>query len=276
MNELFEALLAQELPFLRRALFAALLASIPLGLVGSLVVSRRLTYLAAAIAHACIGGIGGALYLRHAHGLQWAHPTLGALLVAIPTALLVGWIHRRFREREDAIISAVWSIGMGTGLVFIAVTPAYTDPMSYLFGDILLLGPADLWLIAATGVVLLASVAFFYKEFFAICFDEEYARLRGVPVTALNNLLLTLTAVVVVLLVSLVGLLMVVALLALPAAAAGRFTRRLGPMMVLAIAFGALCSGGGVMLSYPLDLPAGPVIILCAGALFLVSLPCRR
>jgi zinc transport system permease protein len=276
MSDLHAVLTDPALPFMRRALVAALLASVPLGLVGSLIVVRRLSYLAAAIAHACLGGIGAALYLRHAHGLDWLHPTLGALITAIPIALLTGWIHRRFREREDAIISAVWSIGMASGLLFLARTPAYVDPMSYLFGDILLLRPIDLWLIGGCATVVASCVIFFYKEFFALCFDEDYARLRGVPVVFLNNLLLSLTAVVVVLLVSVAGLLMVVALLALPAAAAGHFTRRLAPMMALAVGLAAVSSSAGIILSYPLDMPAGPVVILTVGAVFLGALLFRR
>ena len=108
MVEFIQALKDPDLVFLRYALILCLVASVPLGAVGTLVVARRISYLAAAIAHSALGGIGVALYLRETMAWLWLSPMLGALLSAMLSAALVGWVSLRAREREDAAIGAIW------------------------------------------------------------------------------------------------------------------------------------------------------------------------
>ena len=145
----------------------------------------------------------------------------------------------------------------------------YVDPMSYLFGNILLVSKADLWVIAGLDFLVVGVGWFFYNNFLAVCFDEEYARLRGLNTSAYYLALLCLTALTVVLLVRVVGIVMVVALLTLPAAIAGHFVKGLWQMMVLASLFCMTFVSGGLIASYSLDLPSGPVIIIFAGAIYL-------
>jgi len=256
--------------FLQTALIAGLLASLGCGIVGSYVVVKRLGFLAGGIAHAVLGGMGAALYF----GME---PLLGALLSAVAMALLMGWIRLRWGAQEDTLISALWAVGMAAGVIFIARTPGYqADLMSYLFGNILLIPPGDLWLMAGLDLLLLAVVALCYRQLLAVAFDEEFARLRGLPVTALYLLLLCLVAVTVVLLIRVVGLILVIALLTLPAAIAGHFVRTLGRMMVLAVLLGAVFTSGGLALSYAPDLPPGATIILLSGLGYALSLPLSR
>jgi len=262
--------------FMRTALLLGIIASIPFGAVGSLVVARRITYLAGATAHSVLGGIGAALYLRHAVGWTWVHPMMGAMLAGILSALLIGWVSIHFKEREDTVIGALWAIGMAVGLIFIFKTPAYVDPMSYLFGDILLVSGKDLGFISLLSVIIGLLILLTYRALVAICFDDEFALLRGVPTHAIYLLLLCLTAITIVLLVSMVGVVMVIALLTLPAAAAGVFSHKLWQMMLGAIATCMLANTTGILVSYPLDLPAGPVIILVAGSLFLAAFVLKR
>ena len=150
----FQALKDPDLVFLRYALILSLVASVPLGAVGTLVVVRRISYLAAAIAHSALGGIGVALYANEALGWYWLSPMLGALLSAVLSAALVGWVSLRAREREDAAIGAIWVSGMAIGLLCIYNTTGYVDPMGYLFGDILLVKALDLQLAAVVGTVI--------------------------------------------------------------------------------------------------------------------------
>jgi zinc transport system permease protein len=257
-------------PFLQTALIAGLLASLGCGIAGSYVVVKRLGYLAGGIAHAVLGGMGAALYFGY-------EPLGAALLTAIAMALLMGWIRLRWGAREDTLIGALWAVGMAAGVIFIARTPGYqSDLMSYLFGNILLIPPSDLWLMVGLDLVLLASVGLFYRQLQAVAFDEEFARLRGVPVTLFYLLLLCLVAVTVVLLIRVVGLILVIALLTLPAAIAGHFVQTLGRMMALAALLGALFTSGGLALSYAPDLPPGATIILVAGLAYALSLPLSR
>ena len=138
MIEFLDALRDPDIPFFRYALVVGLLASVSLGIVGSYVVTRRITYIAAAISHCVLGGIGAALYLNVACGWTWCNPMLGALAAALLSAVVIGLVSLYARQREDTVISAVWAMGMAIGLLFFAKTPGYVDAMSYLFGDILL------------------------------------------------------------------------------------------------------------------------------------------
>jgi zinc transport system permease protein len=199
-------------------------------------------------------------------------PMHGALLAAVGSALVIGWITLRFQEHEDTLISAFWAVGMAAGILFIAKTPGYgVDLMSYLFGNILLVAPQDLWLMAALDLVLVGTVAAYYRPLLAVTFDEEFARLRGVPVTLFHLLLLCLVAVTVVLLIRVVGLILVIALLTLPAAVAAQYASTLGRIMVAATALGAVFAVAGLAAAYEADLPAGATIILVAGAAYLAS-----
>jgi len=263
MNEFLSALPDHD--FLRTALLAGLLASIGCGVMGSFVVVKRITFLAGGIAHSVLGGMGAAIYFGF-------DPRLGALIAAIISALIIGGVRLAWRTREDTLIGAIWAIGMAVGILFIAKTPGYSsDLMALLFGNILLVSHQDLWIMAGLDLVVLASVALLYRQFLAVSFDEELARLRGINVAFYYLLLLCLVAVTVVLLIQVVGLILVIALLTLPAAVAGHHVHSLGGLMVTATLLGAAFTAGGLAISYGPDLPAGPTIILLAGACYLVS-----
>ncbi|ADK83976.1 ABC-3 protein [Desulfarculus baarsii DSM 2075] len=269
-NEFLQAL-AQN-AFLQNALLAGLLASLACGVVGGYVMARRITYIAGAIAHSVLGGMGAAGYARAVLGWDWAHPLLGATVAALVAAGLIGVVSLRAGQREDTVIGAIWAVGMAVGVLFIARTPGYnSELMSYLFGNILMVSRADLWLMAGLDAVILAVAVLFHNQLVAVCFDEEFARLRGLPVGLHYFLLLALTALTVVLLSTVVGIIMVIALLTLPAGTAASFSRRLGAIMAWAVAIAMLVTSAGLALSFGPDLPTGAVIILLAGALYLAA-----
>ncbi len=263
MNEFLTALGEQD--FLQSALAAGLLASIGCGLMGTYVVVKRIAFIAGGIAHSVLSGMGAALYFGFS-------PLAGALIAAVLAALLIGWVRLRWRAEEDTLIGALWAIGMAVGILFIAKTPGYqSDLMSYLFGNILLVPVESLWFMAALDGLLLLLVLAYHRQFLAVAFDEEFARLRGIPVTFFYLLLLVMVAVTVVLLIQVVGLILVLALLTLPAAIAGHYVHSLGLMMLIATLIGGALNAAGLALSYGPDLPAGPTIILLAGGLYIVS-----
>lgn len=270
MTDFFQALTDPNLLFFRYALISGLLASISFGIIGSVVVVRRISYIAGAISHCVLAGVGLGLYLQQAVGIAWFTPFVGAILAALVAALILTAVSLHAKQREDSVIGALWAAGMAIGLLFIARTPGYNDPMSYLFGNILLIGKTDLYFVLSLDLVVVVVVTVFYNKFQALCFDEEYARLRGLNTGILYLLLLCLIALTVVLLVRIVGIVMVIALLTLPAAMAGNFARSLWQMMLLATLFCALFIFSGLWLSYSLDLPSGPVIILLATLFYFV------
>ncbi len=252
-------------PFLQHALLGGLLASIGCGMIGSYVVVKRIGFLAGGISHTVLGGMGIAFFL----GLN---PLGGALVTALLAALLIGWVSLAGKEHEDTLIGALWAIGMAIGVLFVSQTPGYNiNLMSYLFGNILMVPTADLWLMAGMDLLVIVTVVLFYRQFLAVSFDEEFVRLRGVPVTFFYMLLLCMVAITVVLLIQVVGLILVIALLTLPAAIAAHYTRTLVRMMIWATLLGMLFTVSGLALSYAPDLPAGATIILIAGVSYLLS-----
>ncbi|MDX2111852.1 MAG: metal ABC transporter permease [Verrucomicrobiota bacterium] len=269
LSTFFQALNNPDLPFLRQTLGLVLLASVAFGLVGTIVVARRLSALAGAVAHSVLGGIGAALYFQRVVGVTWLNPMLGALLAATVAALIIGWVSLYAKDREDTVIGALWAMGMAIGLLFLARTPGFTDPNSYLFGNILMISSADLWRVLALNIALIAGLFLGYNRLQALCFDPEFARLRGVPANLLYLLLLVVVAVTVVFLINIAGTVLVIALLTIPAALAGYITRHLWQMMLAAIAFAAVFCTSGLAVSYQYDLPTGPVIIAIAGTAYL-------
>jgi zinc transport system permease protein len=261
---------------LQRALLGGLLASVACGLVGSYVTVRRITYIAGAIAHCTLGGMGAAMYLNKVHGLAWCTPLIGATFAAVLAAVLIGVVTLYWKQRADTVLSAVWSVGMAIGIIFIRMTPGYNqDLMSYLFGNILYIDARDLWLVAGLDALVLVLSLVFYNKLLAVCFDEEHARISGVNVKLYYMMLMILTAFSVVLLIQVVGIIMLIALLALPAATAGRLTSRLSGMMLVAVGLCALCTSAGTLLGIAADLPPGAVIVLLSAAIYTVVMAGR-
>jgi zinc transport system permease protein len=258
-------------PFLQYALITGVLASIACGIIGSYVVTKRISYIAGSIAHTVLGGLGAARYFQTVYRWEWLHPLYGAVFAALISAVIIGLVSMRAKQREDTVIGSVWAVGMAMGILFIYKTPGYyEDLMSYLFGSILMVSPQDLWMIAGLDILIVIAGVLFYNQFLALCFDEEYARLRGVHVEFYYLVLLCLTALTVVLLVTVVGIVMVIALITLPAAVAGELTKRLWQMMALSAVLTVLFTTTGLAVSYGPDLPAGATTIVIAGITYLL------
>lgn len=262
-----------ENPLLLSALIAGLLASIVGGIIGSYVVVKRTVFISGGISHAVLGGIGFCLWLQRAEGITWVTPLMGALVAGVISALIIGWIHINFQQREDSAIAALWSIGMAAGVVFISQTPGFNVELTnFLIGNILWVSPTDLYVLAALDLFILVTVFLLHKKFLAVCFDEDQAQLQGIAVHALYLLLLVLTAISVVLLIQVVGIILVMTMLAIPAAIANLFTGRLSRMMLIAVILSSIFVITGTAIAYHLDWPAGASIALVAGVSYVTAL----
>jgi len=264
-------------PFLLMALLGGVAASVTSGIIGSYVVVKRIVFIAGSIAHSVLGGMGLCLWLKRVQGVSWIAPIHGALAAALASAFLIGWIHLKYRQREDTVIAAIWSTGMAIGVIFVALTPGYNvELMNFLFGNILWVSHGDIiWLLSLDALVLLVALLC-HQKFLAICFDEKQAALQGVSVPRYYLLLLSLVAVSVVILIQVVGAILVIAMLAIPAAIAGRITYRLSRMMLGAVGFGSLLTLIGLFASYQLNWPPGATIALAAAIFYLLSLAYRE
>lgn len=261
---------ALQYDFMRNALFAGLLAAVACGIVGVYVVVNRIVFISGGIAHASFGGIG----LGYLAGIS---PVLGAVIFTISSALGIGVIVKKTKLPADTAIGVLWAMGMALGVVFIGLSPGYApDLFSYLFGNILTVPLSDLILMLALDAIIVLLAIALYKGLLALSFDEEFAKISGVPVQGLYLLLLCLVALTVVVLIRVVGIILVIALLTVPAALARQFTYDLRKMMPLAILFGAVFTLGGLWLSYELDLASGATIILLSGAALIASFAFSR
>ncbi len=267
MNTLIE--IFQNNPFLQMSLLAGFAASITSGIMGAYVVTKRIVFISGSIAHSVLGGMGVCLFLKRTYGIEWLTPLYGALAAAILSALLIGWVHLKYRQREDTVIAALWSTGMAIGVIFVALTPGYNvELMNFLFGNILWVSPTDLKLLFALDLLVIFVVLIFHHRFVAVCFDEEQALLQGIKVRSIYLLLLTLVAISVVLLIQVVGAILVIAMLAIPAALASEMTHRMAKLMLLAVGLGFLFSGVGTSASYVLNWPPGATISLTAAIFY--------
>ena len=260
---------ALQYDFMRNALAAGLLASVACGIVGSYVVVNRVALLSGGIAHAAYGGIG----LGYFFGFN---PVIGAAVFSVGSALGMGLIQRKTRQRTDTLIAVMWAIGMAFGILLVDLAAGYkADLLSYLFGSILAVPTSDLIIMAVLDIVIVLLVILFYKELLSISFDETYAEVSGVPVNGIYLMLLCLVAITVVMLMRVVGLIMVIALLTIPAAIASLFAKSLKATMILSTVLSAVFILIGLSLSYALDLTSGAAIILVAGGAYLLSLIVR-
>lgn len=263
--------------FLQNALMACVLSSFASGIIGSYVVVRRISYLAGSISHTILGGIGAVLFFNAVYPRAQIDPLFGAGVTAIISAIIIGLVSLHAKQREDTVISAMWSVGMATGIVFIAKTPGYaSDLMGYLFGNILMVTQRDLWVIGVLDVLVATIALIFYNQFLAICFDEEFASLRGLNVDAYYLSLLCMTALTVVALVTVVGIVMCIALLTLPAAIASLFSNSLWKIMLISTLLSVIFTTSGLVLSYSPDIPPGATTILISGMTYLLAVIFRR
>jgi len=276
VNGFIDALTNPAVPFVRYALIAGLLSSIPFGIIGSFVVVKRMTYIAGAISHTALGGIGLALYLSTVIGISVITPMNGAMIFALAASLIISLTITRTNARLDTVIGAIWAIGMSVGLIFIYITPGYADPMSYLFGNILLISKENLITITALNVVITTVSLMFYNQFVAVSFDSDFAKSRHINISLFETFLILLIALTVIVMMSLVGLVMVIALLTLPTAIATLFARRIKILMILSSAMCAFITTAGLVISYLLTTPTGSTTVVLAGGLYIVLLMVKR
>ena len=256
---MFEVL---DFEFFRNALVAGALASVACGIIGTYVVVRRMVSVSGGISHAAFGGIGLGYFL----GID---PLIGAAGFTVATALGMGALQLRAKQQMDTLIGAVWAAGMAIGILFVYLTPGFApDLFSYLFGNILLVPRGDILLMTVLVVIIVAVVAFLYREFQAVTFDPDYATVMNLPVERLSLLLLVLIALTVVMLIRVVGIILVIALLTLPAAISRLYTTRIWSMMLGAVGLGIVFSVTGIWLSYLFNVPSGATIILVSTAAY--------
>lgn len=253
-----------NLEFMQNALLAGVLISIACGIVGSLVVINRMGFIAGGVAHGAYGGIGIAFFF----GIS---PLLSTGVFSLILALIIATITIKNKNQIDSIIGAIWAFGMAMGIILVDLTPGYNvDLMSYLFGSILAVGSSDIVFMSVLNLIFIAMISVFYRQFVAISYDMEFAKLRGVNVKIFYYAMVIMMALCVVATIRVVGLILVIALLSIPPLMASGFTKRLGSMMFLSSLISIVFCICGLILSIEFNLTSGASIILIASFSFMV------
>ncbi|MBI3786025.1 MAG: metal ABC transporter permease [Deltaproteobacteria bacterium] len=256
--------------FMQRALLAGVLVGLLCGVLGFFVVLKRLSFIGVGISHSALGGIALGVLL----GIE---PLFAAAVFSTAIAWAIGWLTRSGRLHEDTAIGILFSASMALGVALISLSKSYqVDLFGYLFGNILAVSPADLWLLSGIAFVVLALVGLLFKELLFIAFDEEVARASGLAVTRLYLLLLTCLALAVIAAIRVVGLVLVEALLVIPAAIGYQLTRGYRSMLLVSVASAVLAALAGLWISYAFDIAAGATIVLVLAAGFFVALAIAR
>lgn len=245
-----------EYHFLQNAFLASILASVVCGIIGVIIVEKKLVMMSGGIAHTSYGGVG----LGYLMGFE---PIIGAFLFSICAALGIGYIKRKSKVRADVVISLFWSLGMALGILFIAIMPGYPpDLTSYLFGNILSVTKSDLYLMMSLTFFVTLVIVSLYNNWKAYLFDEEFASIIGMKTAFMEYLLLILIAMTVVVLIRVVGIILILALLTVPASIAGMLTYNLKNRMICSVILGIVFCITGLYISYEINIASGAIIVI--------------
>lgn len=253
--------------YFQKALIGASAIAVVGGVVGCLVILRRMSFLGDALSHAMIAGVaGGYLVMKLFFGLEAHAPgmLLGSLIAAVVTVALIGFVSKVSRVKEDAAIGIMYTGVFALGVVIVSVFRHYIhiDLMHFIMGDVLGISDGDLWVSVAVSALVLTVVLWFFRQLQITSFDPVMAASIGLPVALFDYLLTSCVSLVVVSAVNMVGVILVVGLLITPAATAYLLSDRLARMMWLAALFGVTGVVGGLYLSVWMDSSGGGAVML--------------
>ena len=254
-----------EYTFFQNALLGSFLASILCGLIGTYIVTRRLVFISGGITHASFGGSGLGVVL----GIS---PILSAMGFSILSAFGVQWMSHRGDVREDSAIAVFWTFGMSLGIICCFLSPGFMpDLPSFLFGSILTIGEADLWLLGTLVVLVAVVFVLLYRTILSVAFDANFARSQRLPVDFIEYLMMALIAMTIVATLRMVGIVLSISLLTIPQMTANTLTHDFKRIIAWSIVIGWVDCLLGLSLSYSLNVPSGASIIFVSILVYLVA-----
>ncbi len=259
-----------QYPFMQRAIIAGVALALLLAWLGVFVIMRRMSFFSDGIAHASLSGVAVGV-------LAGVHPLTTALVFSVIFSLVIYYLEKKTTLSSDAIIGILFTSGMALGVTLISFKQGYQpDLVSFLFGNILAIRPVDLALILALSAVILAFLAFNHKGITLMALDMDTAYMAGVRVEALHVTFYIMLAVAVVLGLKILGIVLVSALLIIPASTAKLVSKSFKGLIIQSILFSEIVVILGIALSYALDSPTGPMIVLVGTGVFLLVFSIKR
>ncbi|UTW46686.1 zinc ABC transporter permease subunit ZnuB [bacterium SCSIO 12696] len=255
--------------FMWLALLAGTSVAVASGPLGAFIVWRKMAYFGDTLAHSALLGTVLGVVLQ-------VVPTISVMIVCLLLALLLVALMRQRQLAVDTLLGIMAHSGLALGMIAIALVPqVQVDLESLLFGDLLAVSKADLGMMAAVALIVLATLWWFWRPLLAVTVHEDLARVDGIPVTAMRTVLMLLVALTIAIAMKVVGALLVTALLVIPAAASRRLSHTPEQMACGAALCGVLSVVSGLAMAWYWDTPAGPSVVISATGLFLLSLLCR-
>ena len=252
---------------MQRALLAALFLGPLCAFMGVFVTARRMAFFSDTISHAALTGVALGFWF----GLS--DPTWPMVFVSLLVAFAIMWLRENTDLLTDTIMALLLSSSVAVGVIILSLLKEFRGELhSYLFGEILAIGPQEVWMSAALLVVVGTALFWQLTSFTLLTAQEDMAQVCGVPVRRFNYLFVLVLTLAVALTIRLLGIILVTALIVIPPAAARSVSRNLRQQIVFSIIFGLIGSVGGTVLSYQLDVPCGPSIVLTCVILFIASL----
>lgn len=242
-------------PFFTNALWGIVIISLASAMIGSYIVSRRMVFISGGITHACFGGLGLGYWLG-------VSPMAMAALFAVGGSLGVDWLAAR-RVRKDSAIAVVWAFGMALGILFVSLATGNVPELnSFLFGNVLTISSADLWLFLGFTAILLLYYIVFFPLIEAVSFDQDFARTRHLPVKWINICMTILVSLGIVLTIRMIGIMLLMSLMSLPQMTAELFVRRYLSMIILSAIISLIGCVGGLLVASLISVPASAAIVL--------------
>lgn len=247
---------------MQRAIIAGVVLALLLAWLGVFVIMRRMSFFSDGIAHASLAGVAVGV-------LAGVHPLTTALVFSVVFSIVIYYLEKKTTLSSDAIIGILFTSGMALGVVLLSFKKGYQpDLVSFLFGNILAIRPADLAVISALSAVILAFLAYNHKGITLMALDMDTAYMAGIRVDLLHVTFYIILAVAVVLGLKILGIVLVSALLIIPASTAKLVSKSFKGLIVQSIVFSEVIVILGIALSYALDSPTGPMIVLVGAGVF--------
>lgn len=265
-------------PFLQYALITGLIIGIVAPFMGVFLVVRRLSLIADALSHITLAGVAGGLLIGEwVAAISGWDPILFGMIFAVIGALLIEQLRKTYKHYQDLAIPIILTAGIGLAVVFISLSKRNIgDIFGYLFGNILAITFSDFVRVLVAGSIVLLLILLFYKELLYLSFDEESAKISGIPHGMINLLFAILIALVISVSMQVVGILLVSAMITLPVAIALQWAKSFKQTFIYAMLFGELSVILGLVSAYYFDLASGGAITLILVLFLLLSMMIKK
>ncbi|OEF96734.1 metal ABC transporter permease [Desulfuribacillus alkaliarsenatis] len=263
--------------FIQRAFMAGILLGVIAPVIGVFLVLKRLSLIADALSHVTLTGIAAGMLWNKLNPMLLINPVISGMGMSVVGAMLIEQFRKVYRYYQELAIPIILATGLGLGVILISLADGFNSELfGYLFGSVNAVNKTDVWLILAVTMIVITLVYFVFNELLYLTFDEEGARLAGIPSRRINILFIILVALVIAVGMRVVGILLISSMITLPVAASLKIARSFRQTIVYAIVFAQIAIITGIVLAYYLSWPTGGTIVLVAVVILLLTLACKR